>query len=205
MLEDDLIYDVDDNRIVIRYSADRGFYVDKGISKPPLTFHYDLAKTACKIIEDFKKKEHWKDFLETLKQETKGGTIMTAMYEKKNKLNVASTEDRERYPYSGSYGVRGEAAVFLDKAFTPVHVIFHPPATIVFWKDGSKTVVKCAPGEKFNKYHGFCAAVAKKIYANNTQLNKMIESIPVEGEKKSDVKQPASKDTKAQKKETKKK
>lgn len=29
----------------------------------------------------------------------------------------------------------------------PVNVIFHNPATIVFWDDGDKTVVKCQPGD----------------------------------------------------------
>ena len=32
----------------------------------------------------------------------------------------------------------------------PVNVIFHNPATIVFWDDGDKTVVKCQPGDTFS-------------------------------------------------------
>lgn len=31
------------------------------------------------------------------------------------------------------------------------HVVFNDPATIVFWKDGTKTVTKCHAGDTFNK------------------------------------------------------
>lgn len=31
-------------------------------------------------------------------------------------------------------------------------VIFNPPATIVFWLDGTKTVVKCKEGEEFSEW-----------------------------------------------------
>lgn len=41
-------------------------------------------------------------------------------------------------------------------------VIFNPPATIVFWEDGTKTVVKCE-NEPFDAEKGFAMAVAKKF------------------------------------------
>ena len=53
-------------------------------------------------------------------------------------------------------------------------VIFNDPATIIFWKDGSKTVVKCTEGQTFNKYYGFCAAVTKHIIGNNSLVNKLV-------------------------------
>lgn len=44
-------------------------------------------------------------------------------------------------------------------------VIFSPPATIVFWSDETKTVVKCN-GEKFDKEKGLAMAIAKKTLGN---------------------------------------
>jgi hypothetical protein len=41
-------------------------------------------------------------------------------------------------------------------------VIFNDPATIVFWADGSKTVVKCQPGDTFNKETGLAMAISKR-------------------------------------------
>ncbi len=43
-------------------------------------------------------------------------------------------------------------------------VIFNPPATIILWEDGSKTVVKCAKGDRFDPEKGFLMAYGKKFY-----------------------------------------
>ncbi len=45
-------------------------------------------------------------------------------------------------------------------------VIHHDPATIVYWTDGTKTVVKVQDGEVFDKEKGFAMAVLKKMFGN---------------------------------------
>lgn len=45
-------------------------------------------------------------------------------------------------------------------------VIFNDPATIVFWKDGTKTVVK-AQGEAFDPEKGLAMAFSKKMFGND--------------------------------------
>jgi hypothetical protein len=45
------------------------------------------------------------------------------------------------------------------------NVIFNDPATIVFWADGTKTVVK-AVDEPFDKEKGLAMAICKKIFGN---------------------------------------
>lgn len=47
---------------------------------------------------------------------------------------------------------------------SPKRVIFNPPATIILWTDGSKTVVKCKNGEEFDEWTGFITAYAKKAF-----------------------------------------
>lgn len=44
-------------------------------------------------------------------------------------------------------------------------VIYNDPATIVFWKDGTKTVVKCK-NEKFDPEKGLAMAFSKKMLGN---------------------------------------
>lgn len=44
-------------------------------------------------------------------------------------------------------------------------VVFNDPATIVFWADGTKTVVK-AVDEPFDKEKGLTMAICKKIFGN---------------------------------------
>ena len=46
-------------------------------------------------------------------------------------------------------------------------VLFNPPATIVFWMDGTKTVVKCKEGEEFSEWAGIALCLAKKMYGPN--------------------------------------
>ena len=75
-------------------------------------------------------------------------------------------------------------------------VIFNDPATIIYWKSWhyeekvdendpnfveiykvqDKTVVKCAKGEKFSKYNGFCAAVAKRVFETNSAITRIIKN-----------------------------
>ena len=46
-------------------------------------------------------------------------------------------------------------------------VIFNYPATIVFWNDGTKTVVKVADGETFDPEKGLAMAISKKYFGNH--------------------------------------
>ena len=46
------------------------------------------------------------------------------------------------------------------------NVIFNDPATIVFWSDGTKTVVKCQEGDVFDPEKGLAMAISKKAMGN---------------------------------------
>lgn len=48
--------------------------------------------------------------------------------------------------------------------------------TIVFWEDGTKTVVKRAADEEDDDYAAFTAALGIKLYGSNTALKRMIET-----------------------------
>lgn len=63
--------------------------------------------------------------------------------------------------------------VFKPKAPKPVpyipeikNVIFNEPATIIIWKDGTKTVVKCQEGEGYDPEKGMAMAISKKALGN---------------------------------------
>ena len=46
-------------------------------------------------------------------------------------------------------------------------VIFNGPATIVFWRDGTKTVVKCTKGDTFSEDAGVALCIAKKMMGDS--------------------------------------
>lgn len=45
-------------------------------------------------------------------------------------------------------------------------VIYNDPATIVFWEDGTKTVVKCEFSKRFDLEKGLAMAFSKKMFGN---------------------------------------
>lgn len=55
-------------------------------------------------------------------------------------------------------------------------VIFAPPATIVYWSDGSKTVVKCSEKDVLDPEKGLAMAVAKRCGGNNGSYYKEIRN-----------------------------
>lgn len=48
-------------------------------------------------------------------------------------------------------------------------VIFNGPATIVFWSDATKTVVKCQEDDAYSKMTGLALSIAKKAMGNNSK------------------------------------
>ena len=61
------------------------------------------------------------------------------------------------------------------------NVIFNDPATIVFWEDGTKAVVKCQNGDEFDPEKGLAMAIAKKAYGNKCSYwNKLKKWLPKE-------------------------
>lgn len=55
------------------------------------------------------------------------------------------------------------------------HIFYDDIATVVFWKDGTKTIVKCPEGTPYDEYTAFCVAVAKKFYGTNSAIKRVIK------------------------------
>lgn len=70
----------------------------------------------------------------------------------------------------------------------PDRILKSKNATVVFWKDGTKTVVKCARNEEPNEYNAFTAALAIKLFGTNSRVKKIIKNKTVIQEKKGKVK-----------------
>lgn len=62
------------------------------------------------------------------------------------------------------------------RRYTPKRIMRSGPATIVFWEDGTKTIVKRAPDEPDNEYAAFTAAMAVKIFGSNSKVKKIIKT-----------------------------
>lgn len=56
-----------------------------------------------------------------------------------------------------------------------IDVIHNAPATIVKWKDGTKTVVQVQPGDKYDKEAGLAFAICKKVFGNKGNYNEVFK------------------------------
>lgn len=92
-----------------------------------------------------------------------------------------------------------ECNTFIKKP-EPRRIVKNGPATIVFWWDGTKTVVKRKKGDKDDIYSAFCAALAIKLYESNSHVKKMIEVMTVDETKKSEKKSVKKSDQNVEKK-----
>ena len=63
-----------------------------------------------------------------------------------------------------SQDVNATREIYRTFQITPEKVIFNDPATIVFWKDGTKTVVKCMEGDIYNPEVGLAMCFCKKVF-----------------------------------------
>lgn len=60
-------------------------------------------------------------------------------------------------------------------------VIFNEPATIVIWKDGSKTVVKCQKNDEYDPEKGLALCFMKKALGNKENFNNILKKeLPLE-------------------------
>lgn len=75
-----------------------------------------------------------------------------------------------------NYTVGGWFKLPTEKEFIPVKVIYNCPATICYFPDGTKEVVKVAEDEEYVKEYGVMACIIKKIFKSRNQFKKLVRA-----------------------------
>lgn len=83
----------------------------------------------------------------------------------------------------------------MDNRYKVKKILYNGPATIVYWADGEKTVVKCMDTDTFDPMAGFCAALAKRVYGSTGAVKQIIkasnyegsQALPLQGESVKDI------------------
>lgn len=71
-------------------------------------------------------------------------------------------------PFNRTTATNATCSCRTHKTPTIENVIFNPPATIVFWSDKTKTIVKCDyEYEAYDPEKGIAMAIAKKLMGDN--------------------------------------
>ena len=105
-------------------------------------------------------------------------SFYTAIMSKLTKILIT-----HKYPYIMGGRANGKTARFLlvdeihryNDRLSIDRVIFNAPATIVIWSDGTKTIVKCQPGDEYNKETGLAMCIAKKYLGNKGNFNEVFK------------------------------
>ena len=67
-------------------------------------------------------------------------------------------------------------------------VIFNDPATIVFWSNGNKTVVKCCENDVFDPEKGLAMAICKYVFGNGNDFHRVFKDwLPEETDEEFDA------------------
>lgn len=92
-----------------------------------------------------------------------GATSYRGIYDEFLSSRRAAFESGEQIRFEKYTG-----SMMIPRTISIVDVKFNEPATIVFWSDNTKTVVKCDPTDNFDPEKGLAMAIAKKFLGNNT-------------------------------------
>ena len=103
--------------------------------------------------------------------------------ETRSMIKTATGEEPEKCTVNITEKLEAKFA-FMHTGLDIKRVIFSDPCTIILWKDGTKTIVRVREGEEFSPYHGFCAAIAKKMFGSNNKLSRFVYQWTEKNEKK---------------------
>ena len=97
-------------------------------------------------------------------------------------IRILDARERERIDYANIISKYNQQNT--NDILQIEKVIFDGPATIVFWSDGDKTVVKCQKDDVFDPEKGLAMACTKKLYGKKGRyFNEIKKFIPEELEK----------------------
>lgn len=92
--------------------------------------------------------------------------------------SIKKCQARKRIDINSTYGFTRTMKPAIE------NVIFNDPATIVFWTDGTKTVVKAVDGETYDREKGLAMAISKKYFGNEgNYYNEFKKWLPEEDNK----------------------
>lgn len=130
-----------------------------------VTFYYYFNDSGWDPISKIKincgTKTNIEKTLSALTEEVQRAAEQPHVYRDRFRKNNMSTKDYTSC-YIDNVILDSEEDTYMTKI---EKVIFNDPATIVFWKDGTKTVVKCE-NESFDAEKGLAMAISKKVLGN---------------------------------------
>lgn len=160
------------------YSEDRDAIsaINKKLKESPATHRYYLVVDTCGNVAEL----HCKDgffAVDGYVKDNKDIVITSYEVNYKEEKDMRKNDATVGEVYKSMTDAQQKVCQFMIaealknviRSFTPESikkVIYNDPATIIFWSDGTKTVVKCMEDEDYDPEKGFMAAVTKKVFGD---------------------------------------
>ena len=100
----------------------------------------------------------------------RGGRIPTGFWDTDPKVSIVECAENY-YMKSIEDHILNTRTYIQTTDFRIDKVIFNDPATIVLWRDGTKTIVKCQEGDTYSKELGLAMCISKKALGNKGNFN----------------------------------
>ena len=91
------------------------------------------------------------------------GLTVLVSNELDHEIRMIGIKEEIIMPFSFKYDELFSPIAAINVTPTIKKVIFNKPATIVYWSDNTKTVVKCGKNDEWDKEKGLAMAISKKL------------------------------------------
>lgn len=156
-------------------------------------FSYDSVRSAT--LPDFTTKEDIEDSIADYdkKRLFSDKVLMTLLQDKiiEESEKIAKEEEEER---------KREKRKAIDKFINSIEkIIYSGNKTIVFWSDGTKTIVSCHPDDDFDKEKGLALCIIKHLFGDIGYYNEIFKAFELTNPKKNEFKKTEKANVKARK------
>lgn len=148
---------------MVDYLAEKGFRVDKKYRREDATYIFNICKNGKGLIGEFKYPENVPEHKKNLMQEDFLDQFLDHWNRECNEAD--EFEEYCKKDVEATQKMWTTVNPFINQGYGIKNVIFNEPATIVFWTDGTKTVVKCE-NEEYDPEKGLAMAISKKALGN---------------------------------------
>lgn len=145
------------------------------VAKKEKSNYFWVKTDGSDLISSFKNRRNLFSYIRVIKLDNNSACMFTESGI--HIMNVINMEEEKMPPLmdciSARLTIKDEWFLSLEKPVLPVRkipeierVIFNYPATIVIWKDNTKTVVRCSENDQYDEETGLALCIAKKALGN---------------------------------------
>lgn len=146
---------------MVKHLENSGFIVDKTYDSDEKTYIFTISKGKAGCVGRFKYPEYCTELEKDKRQRMFLDLLVDTFNSRFAERDYVRNDVESTQKLYDAMKWHGYANLHIK------NVIFNCPATIVFWSDGTKSVVKTQQGDTFDPEKGLAMAISKKMLGND--------------------------------------